>query len=110
MDKRSHNICLAVLLAILLFGVTEVRAAPEIDPFFRQWLPTLLQSTTATNQFGSIMKMIGRTRWADFEPSCPGAWTFAQIESGEDLGGLYSFVTFGLFETNGAVATWGEFE
>ena len=54
--------------------------------------------------------MLGRTRWADFEPSIPGDWTFEQIESGRDLGGLYSFVTFGLFETNGAVATWGDFE
>ena len=108
MDKRSHSLYIAVLLLICMAATSF--SAPEMDPYFRQWLPVLMQSTTATNQFGAIVKMIGRTRWADFEPSIPGDWTFAQLESGLDLGGLYSFVTFGLFETNGVVATWGEFE
>lgn len=85
-------------------------SAPEMDPYFRQWLPVLLQAAGSTNQFGAIVKMIGRDRWADFEPSIPGKWTFAQLESGEDLGGLYAFVTWGMFETGGVTATWGEFE
>lgn len=110
MGKRSHSLYLVAALLCLSIGFSSSMEAVEIDPYFRQWLPILLQGTASTNQFGSIIKMLGRTRWADFEPSIPGDWTFEQIEAGRDLGGLYSFVTFGLFETNGAVATWGDFE
>ena len=108
MDKRSHSLYLAALLLVSVLS-TGLKAV-EMDPYFRQWLPTLLSRGLTTNSWGEITKMFGRTRFIDFELSTPGSWTWEQIESGQDLGGLYCFLTFGMFETNDWTAKWEDFE
>lgn len=107
MDKRSHSLYIAVLLLICMAATSF--SAPEIDPYFRQWLPSLLDMSV-TNKFGNVVMMTGRDRFADFELSAPGNWTFAQIESRQDLGGFWYFVTWSMFETGGLIASWGDFE